>query len=89
MAGESMLTGTSRMFLWTVPDHPTGAQNHLSDPLPNLRQQRLNSLLLNSLHGGSSISERELAALQRENDTLTRRLKHVEAVSLRQPSTGQ
>lgn len=40
-------------------------------------------------HGGSSISERELAALQRENDTLTRRLKHVEAVSLRQPSTGQ
>jgi len=38
------------MFLWTVPDHPTGAQNHLADPLPNLRQQRLNSLLLNSLH---------------------------------------
>jgi len=37
---------------------------------------------------GSSISEREVAALQRENDTLTRRLKHVEAVSLSQPSTG-
>ncbi len=49
MAGESMLTGTSRMFLWTVPDHPVRAQSHLTDRLPNLRQQRLNSLLLNSL----------------------------------------
>ena len=39
-------------------------------------------------HGGSSISEREVAALQRENDTLTRRLERVEAVSLSQPSTG-
>ncbi len=40
-------------------------------------------------HGSSSsISEREVAALQRENDKLTRRLKHVEAVRLSQPSTG-
>lgn len=39
-------------------------------------------------HSGSSISAKEVAALQRENDTLTRRLKHVEGVRITQPSTG-
>ena len=39
-------------------------------------------------HGNSSVSEREVAALQRENDTLICRLKHVEAVSLIEPLTG-
>ena len=66
MAGESMLTGTSRMFLWTVLDHLTGAQDHLSDLLPNLRQQRRNSLLLKSLHPSMNLMITAAAASVRE-----------------------